>query len=274
MEGGTLRCLVRFVGGRVTIAHAQDFTRPLDSEANDVACRRNGAAHVIDDAHSDPRQIGAVCLESGTIRCQRDPGSNARGFPNGTELLTLARSLGLQFARSIGDLPFQMAVSFHCFFPEGFSVEEQFHLIAITVNPHGNFLSFLAWPVPMRKDMQDGFATPPRFVIPIRILGESAGVHNAEGGTDRRLSGLAEWGRFTFVVEARPYEVASHPWAIGNGLPTHLARLIPTRAIFAIVAQVAFLFVAIQYRACTHGIFKRGAVIESTGRGFTAGLRA
>src|SRR5690348_18399596 len=89
--------------------------------------------------------------------------------------------------------------------PLAFAIQKQFDFFKIGLNPHVNRFALTLLPVPVRKEVEHGLGTPPRFVIVEIVLREAEHIDNAELRVDGRP---AVRSRFAAVVEAGPRESA------------------------------------------------------------------
>jgi len=83
-------------------------------------------------------------------------------------------------------------------------VEEQLHLFAVCIADHGNGPPLLPGPVPVRRQVDHGLASPLAAIKVIAVFEETAGVDYA---ARRVLKGPA---RLSQIVNARPHEIAGH----------------------------------------------------------------
>ena len=134
-------------------------------------------------------------------------------------------------------------------------IEDQFNFIGIRINPNIFFLALIASPIPMRKDVNNSLISPPRLVIVVNILWETARVHDPEVTVDRWPSG---WSRFASIVEAGPYEATHEPFASGGIRPPLLGTGAPANFLSIVSGDSTVLKV----------IYVRAARCRRTG-GFT-----
>ena len=87
------------------------------------------------------------------------------------------------------------------------AIEEQFHHIAIAINPDIDRLSGVR-PVPVRENVQHGFDRPVGLVIIIIVLRKTAGVHHAKMRVD---VGPPVRRRLAAIIKAGPDEPARRP---------------------------------------------------------------
>ena len=91
-------------------------------------------------------------------------------------------------------------------------VDPQGHLVAIAVNPDGDLLPFVAFQVPVRKDVQYRLVGPPGLQEESLVFRKTAIVEDTE-----LRSGCGEFQRIGLaaIVESRPIEQAGEP---GTGI--------------------------------------------------------
>src|ERR1700734_4003939 len=62
---------------------------------------------------------------------------------------------------------------------QALAIEEEFHRVGVGKAAHRNILSFSPRPIPVRKDMEYGFAGPSTLIEVVSILGKSACIQGA-----------------------------------------------------------------------------------------------
>src|SRR5437660_10474381 len=98
--------------------------------------------------------------------------------------------------------------------------------------------------------MENGLISPLCLVVIKIVLGEAAGIHDAEMRVDtwplvRR--GLAA------IIEAGPGKSASHPRARGINRPPVFSELRPRRNVRVVGADITCLFVVLIHTTCAYG---------------------
>src|SRR5579872_1033402 len=108
------------------------------------------------------------------------------------------------------------------------AVQEKLHGIAVRMHPDGDRLAVALIPIPVRKQVQHRFRSPPGFVVMKIIFGKPAGIDDAKLRADRRPSvrrGL------TAIIEAGPGETSGKPFACGIEFPPLLRELRPVSMV-------------------------------------------
>src|SRR6202451_2199735 len=62
---------------------------------------------------------------------------------------------------------------------QALAIEEKFHRIAVGKAAHRNIVSLPSRPIPVRKDMEYGFAGPSTLIEVVSIFGKSACIQGA-----------------------------------------------------------------------------------------------
>ena len=112
-----------------------------------------------------------------------------------------------------------MAVALHLLATERSAVEEELDLVAVGIGADLHDLAFLARPVPVGEDVQHHLIGPPRLEVVEAVLGEAAGIEDAELRADRReveRRGLAA------IVKSGPIHNAGELRSGGVVLPAEL----------------------------------------------------
>src|SRR5690348_15260590 len=102
------------------------------------------------------------------------------------------------------------------------AIQEELHFIKIRMHPNANDLTFPLFPVPVRKQMQDGLTSPPSLVVEVVVLGKTTHVYDAELRVDRRP---AVWRRLAAIIEASPSKATRQPFASRIEFPPLLCQL-------------------------------------------------
>ena len=105
-----------------------------------------------------------------------------------------------------------MTQSGHLLTAQTAPVDPQGHLVAIAVNPDGDFLSFVTFQVPVRQDVQYRLVGPPGLQEESLVFRKAAVVEDT-----KLRSGCGEFQRIGLapIVESRPIEQAGEP---GTGI--------------------------------------------------------
>src|SRR5437773_1660903 len=131
-----------------------------------------------------------------------------------------------------------MGVALNCFRSQTRAVQKQLHAIEIGETPDVDFLTLSAAPVPVRKQMQYGFRSPPRLVIVENVFGEAAGVQRAEVRTD---TGPAVRRRLATIIKSGPGKGAGEKGAFSENLPPSFGRHGIAGMVNVVGADVALL---------------------------------
>ena len=171
---------VGFMTRGITIAHPDDLSRPLQRKADCAAAVWHNDAMVVRDLYGDDRDVFAIRLDAIAIgdqqKSRRFSGRINSTFRNLFACCIAARS---EHAGLILCSPFQMTVVRHLLFAKTLLIEQQFDLFTIAVHSHFRFLSFLAYPIPIRNNVHNGVLAPPGFQVIINVLGKAAHVKDS-----------------------------------------------------------------------------------------------
>src|SRR5215471_19021610 len=104
------------------------------------------------------------------------------------------------------------------------AVQKKLNLVKIGMHPHRNRFALSLLPIPMRKQVQDRFLTPPRLVVIKVVFGKAAHIYNAELRVDRGPA-IRSW--FAAIVETGPGKSSRQPFPGGIEFPPLLREFSP-----------------------------------------------
>src|SRR5271156_2564007 len=119
--------------------------------------------------------------------------------------MKVCRGLQCSGSRRIGSILLHHAgtrkgVSFDA---QALAIEEQFYRVTVGKAGYGNILSFLARPIPVRKEMEHGFGGPSTLIEVVGILGKSACIQGSTGAQRGRPARLPQ------IIDAGPDKVTA-----------------------------------------------------------------
>src|SRR6185437_10306098 len=136
--------------------------------------------------------------------------------------------------------------------------------------PHGDQLSFLAFPVPMRCDVQHILAGPPALIVIIYGLGKAAHVHDPEVTVDIRP---AIGRRLTAIVETRPDKTTHEPRPLRRDPPPVFRGRSPWRRHAVIIRDIGIYGVALEDATRGYGAGHFGTDDGLIGMVFSIGIQ-
>src|ERR1700741_3639972 len=129
-----------------------------------------------------------------------------------------------------------MAIPWHILFAQALSIQKQFNVICIAVNPNFNWLSSFISPVPMRGNMQYILISPPTFIVVIYILWKTTHIHD----TKMRIHIWPFiWSGFAAVIETSPYKTTEPVIIRCSKFPPGLGGACPPGSCYILVGNIS-----------------------------------
>ena len=191
------------MAGRVAVADTDDFTGALHGEVDEVV----GPWAPVGPVRRRPETVMTLTSRPSALMVDRSGISwiaTAGPVVCTSSAATFSPALyavAVSVPRRVVDRPLQLFVPLHRLTAERFSIQRQFHFVTIAVAANVDRLAFLTGPIPVGQHVHHRLFGPARLIVVKRILGEPAGVENAELAAD---GGPAERRGFAAVIETRP----------------------------------------------------------------------
>ena len=193
------------MAARIAIADADD-PPTRDFKVHQISGGRNGAPLCVAGGDRKHGHIGAVGVNDRAVgREHKLRGRAGRLDAGGCDRRAAAIAAGLEHARRVGDLPLEVAVARHVFFPERDAIQEQLDGLVIAEADDGELLTLPPRPVPVRVQVEHGLIGPPGFDVIGGVLRESTRVEETEMRDD---PGPAGRPRLAAKIEPGPEEQA------------------------------------------------------------------